>query len=463
MAAGRVMKIRAALVLLLTTLTFAGCKAVAAPADQTAGSGAAVTSEWRIGFWAWEQSWGGKYAVPRDALPIDDVYVQGQFGLFPSSPSVRAYWPDDLPSGRRYWALWRFEAEQTPLSMPDAAEGIGGRFASLRRAAAERHVEAAGVQIDFDCPTERLRDYAAWLSMLRKSLPPGTRLSITALLDWFRPGTHIADVLAQVTEFVPQFYDARPSTSAAMTIAEPIDALRWGPVFNRYQVPYRIGISTFGRVRLARGLASLYALGPSLLQILSAPTFVVAPASLTAAGERRLTLRARRATSIDWTRFEAGEAVEVVLPTRESVASAYAQARKMGGFCVGVIFFRWPADNESTVMAPAEVFRAVAGGPQGPVEDAVEALAGDCAAVRCSDVYLLLGDQFPDASRAFTLRASADLEYFLPQAKVGKLASMTARNTISVRLPAYHGETRLYLGRVMSKSTPQFTLSGESR
>ena len=56
-------------------------------------------------------------------------------------------------------------------------------------------------------------------------------------------------------EFVPQFYDAGPER-AASGIAEVIDAEKWAPIFNALGTPYRIGISSFGRVARRRANSS---------------------------------------------------------------------------------------------------------------------------------------------------------------------------------------------------------------
>ena len=73
--------------------------------------------------------------------------------------------------------------------------------------AAQAGQHLVGLQIDHDCPTYSLTEYARFLQGLRAALPPEDLLSITALLDWFREGTALTDVVAQVDEFVPQFYD----------------------------------------------------------------------------------------------------------------------------------------------------------------------------------------------------------------------------------------------------------------
>jgi hypothetical protein len=438
-----------ALVLFVTSLALAGCGASAAPGKQVPP--ARPPSDWTIAFWAWQPSWGARYAALPDGAIGDEVYVQGQVQRWPGQLLT---WPEYMPAAKRYWLLWRFEGEGFAIEHTPPSS-LSPQYGAFLKDARRRALRVEGLQIDFDCPTGRLHDYAAWLAVLRRELPKGTRLSVTALLDWFRPGTPVADVIGQVDEFVPQFYDARPPTRAAMSIAEPIDAARWAPVFNRFHVPYRIGISSFGRLRLG----STFSLGPTLLQLLSSPAFDPPTTEATPAGERRLVLRARETTTIEWTRFEAGHALEAVLPTRESVQRAYAEARKMGGYCAGVAFFRWPTDGETLVLGPAEVLRAIGTLPL-DATDRVDVVPGDCAAVRCSDLYLRPGEQFPETPRTLALRAGTALEYFLPQPKAARAASLRARDTITVRLPASHGETRLYLGRVMSRTAPAFTIEG---
>ena len=172
---------------------------------------------------------------------------------------------------------------------------------------------------------------------MRKVLAPGTQISITALLDWFRDGTSIGDVLAEVDEFVPQFYDVQDRT----VIAARFTAAKWGPILNRYQKRYRIGISTFGRARIVRG-------DTTIIGDIKPLDFGVNPAftlqsSRSDAGELRLRYEASRQTRIGYTDFAPGESIEFVLATPESIGTAIAEAKRMGDYCAGILFFRWPA------------------------------------------------------------------------------------------------------------------------
>src|SRR5205814_4908509 len=117
-----------------------------------------------------------------------------------------------------------------------AAAALAEDFKALAEGAG--NVRLAGLQIDYDCPTRNLASYGRFLRWVRQDLPAGRRLSITALLDWFEPGTAIRTTLSPVDEFVPQFYDAGPARVAS-GIAEPIDAAKWAPILNAYATPYR--------------------------------------------------------------------------------------------------------------------------------------------------------------------------------------------------------------------------------
>src|SRR5262249_47128908 len=145
---------------------------------------------WRLGYWIWE----GNKAVTSLYTP-QILYVQVQ--------SDR--WPQGLPEAERYLAVRRIEPEQ------ELTPGLARRLAKAYRTLQHdpgAHGRLEGLQIDFDSPTGGLKSYARFLTTLREDLPPGTQLSITALLDWFGHNTAIADVLKPVDEFVPQFYDA---------------------------------------------------------------------------------------------------------------------------------------------------------------------------------------------------------------------------------------------------------------
>ena len=243
--------------LLIASLSLSGC-VVPLSSQQRPTS-------WATGFWFWQ---GSASNIKWSDATIDVLFVH--VGTIrkdtdrnitgATGSDVRRYvyseLPNELPAAREYWLVFRYERQGVP-DLP-VAPMIAAEFSRLQSLAQRRHLNVAGVQLDIDSPTGSLAQYAGFLREVRKRLPPGAGISITALLDWFRSGTDIVGVIAAVDEFVPQFYDAgdRAAYDGGTAIASRIDATRWGPAFNRFGRRFRIGISTFGRGRMVPKEAS---------------------------------------------------------------------------------------------------------------------------------------------------------------------------------------------------------------
>ncbi len=194
--------------------------------------------------------WSGSGTVNSSPSPVDAIYFQAGF-LFRDT-GVHHSWsmltplPAELPPVRQYWAVVRFG----PAVIPDvtAQRVLKERIDQTWRIASANGWNLVGLQLDVDCPTASLPEYAAFLHQVRGMVPQNAKLSITALLDWFHDAG-VTPVIREVDEFVPQFYDTKPLRGDNPTVGAKIDADRWAPAFNRFGKPYRVGISTFGRVR----------------------------------------------------------------------------------------------------------------------------------------------------------------------------------------------------------------------
>jgi hypothetical protein len=327
---------------------------------------------WKTGFWVW----AGDSPAESEAKP-DLLYVQ--------VPGAR--WPDNVPEASQYVMVRRIERSSDIT--PQMAEALAAVYTEVRQGGPQSIV---GLQIDYDCPTSRLADYASFLRNLREAIPPNTHVSITALLDWFRPGTEIQEVVQAVDEFVPQFYDAGPER-AASGIAEVIDAEKWAPIFNALGTPYRIGISSFGRVARRRANSS----GSNRSCI-----FVTRVRSISRGRKswsRRLSQPNAGELVVHYTindvhrapafRLAPRDQVDITFPTTESVRSGYEAVRRFGGYCAGAIFFRWPSRSETLAFTASEVLEILTG-TSGSSEIEVENREGDCVSLRCADVYLRL-------------------------------------------------------------------------
>lgn len=409
-------------------------------------------AQWTTGFWIWRGY--APPAPPPEGLTVDILYFQaGEIG---DRPEIYGNLPDRLPAAREYWMVFRFLHQ----GVPNAAviPSLSRTIAELRALGQQQHLNLSGVQLDIDSPTASLGQYAAFLGELRKNLPPGVGLSITALLDWFRDGTQVSQVIQQVDEFVPQFYDVGQPSIFGPTgaIAAKFDASQWGPVFNRFGKRFRIGLSSFGRAVDGRlGFAS--DLAP--IDVASEPAFAL-ETSRDPAGELVLTYRATRKTSVGYASFAPGQAIQFILPTAETIRVAVQSARGIGGNCAGVLFFRWPTFNEVLAMDPSEVLTAAGAGPPARKRAPfIEATNGACATVACADLYFRNAPSLSPVRVRYRIHASAELEYFLPEQRIA--VRMSSPSDLELSLPPYGGRSRLLLGRAVSKSLVTFTVQPE--
>lgn len=439
-------------------------------------SGQPPGGRWTTGFWFWQ---GSTLDAAYSGQPLDVLFVQvgtirkETLPLYArQTPTATEQWyangelQRDLPAARDYWLVFRYERQGVPDL--EVAPIVAREVSRLKMIARSRNLNVVGVQLDVDSPTSALARYGAFLRKVRESLPSGTAISITALLDWFHSGTALDEVIAQVDEFVPQFYDLGDSddSDGRCAIAARIDPARWAPLFNRFRKPFRVGISSFGRARVIpqqQGTPTPYRrvvyygdLRP--LDIAISPGFEL-QATRSAADEMVLNYRATRKIPTSYGGFERGETVQFVVSTPEAIRTAVQSARQIGGYLAGVVFFRWPASNETWAMQPDEVQDATGGATPGPRQNRIHAVEGHCAAVECGDVYLEAAGPLSPRPTRYRVRASAELEYFLPERNVP--VRLAGASELEISLPPYCSRGRLYLGRAVSRKHAEFTVEQE--
>jgi hypothetical protein len=449
------MRFLALLFLPIASLVLSGC--VAAHSQST-------NAQWTSGFWFWPGSSSDEFS---EAPPVDVLFVNvGSINKRPPWQDQKASWsvwgqlPDDLPDAREYWLVFRCDSQEVPDI--EVATMLGRRISLLREQARQVHWPVAGVQLDIDSPTRALPQYAKFLHELKKNLPQGVRISITGLLDWFRPGAAIADVIKETDEFVPQFYDVAylSAPDGRTAIAAKIDAAEWGPKLGRFGKPFRIGVSAFGRASYQRAGSPAALRVPTIFPDL-APLDIGANSAFSLettrdqANELILNYRANRRARIDWNTFEAGDTVRFTLPTSEAIRAAVASAKSMRG-SIGVLFFRWPGENDHLVMLPEEVLTAAGASSQQSQNSSIAVIDGSCAAVKCVDVYLVNAHPLSAEPAQIRIRSSVELEYFLPEKTIP--VRMTGPSTLELSLPPYCGQRRMYLGRVVTAKPSEFSL-----
>ncbi len=117
----------------------------------------------------------------------------------------------------------------------------------LCAAAATAGVRPAEIQVDFDCPTSRLRGFAAWMQTLRQTFP-GQTFRFTALPAWLRSRDFTP--LARATGgYILQLHalekpgpDGRPAT----TLCDPARARAAVDRAARLGIPFRVALPTYG-------------------------------------------------------------------------------------------------------------------------------------------------------------------------------------------------------------------------
>ena len=418
-----------------------------------------------VGYWFWA---GSIFDESTQSQALDVLYVHsgilsGYAGPGKPEPwAASGFLPPRLPPAREYWLAFRYEHQIPPLL--EAAPIWAHEISAMRDAALKRGMNVVGVQLDIDSPTSRLPAYAEFLHELRKNLPKGFQISITALLDWFSTNTQIESIVKEVDEFVPQFYDVgHPAFSPTTAVAAKFDPAHWGPLFSRFQKRYRVGISTFGRAWILPGKTDrsqpyqqLYSHDLKPLDVGINPAFTLT-ASRNEANELQLNYRATRGTSIGYQNISSGDTIQFILANPESIRDAVESAAKMPGQFAGVVFFRWPSQNEVLAMPPGEVLFAAGLAPLPHRPSSIEFTDGDCVAVKCGDIYFRDTNPLSPNPIRYRIHGSAELQYFLPEKDAP--IRMVGPSDLELVLPPYGGRGRLHLGRAVSLTEMEFMVT----
>ncbi|MBS0462722.1 MAG: DUF3142 domain-containing protein [Proteobacteria bacterium] len=194
----------------------------------------------------------GVYIWQRMWLPANVTALADSRGVFDELRVLAAQdqpgegWIDarvDLPSlqadGRPVRPVIRLDGRLASL---DAAM-IAGKAQAIVSGWRAAGASVDGVEIDFDCATSRLGDYAKLLTAIKSKLPKGTTLSVTALPAWIGAPA-LAQVLAQADEAVLQVH----------AVTDPkhglFDAKQAGDWIARFAAgtdkPFRVALPAYG-------------------------------------------------------------------------------------------------------------------------------------------------------------------------------------------------------------------------
>jgi hypothetical protein len=144
-------------------------------------------------------------------------------------------------------AVIRYDGAGAPPDSVTLRHHLDGLLARWRAQGAA----FVGVEIDYDCASARLADYAAALRELRAALPVDVRLSITALPAWL-DSADLDAVLAASDESVLQVHSVR---RPAYGLFDGVLAERWARAFAaRTRKPFRVALPAYGsRIRFDDG------------------------------------------------------------------------------------------------------------------------------------------------------------------------------------------------------------------
>ena len=131
----------------------------------------------------------------------------------------------------------------------DAAE-LGVAMAEIVQRWRVAGVRVDGVEVDHDCASAGLADYAAWLPRFRAALPADLLLSITALPSWLDAPAELARLRAAADESVLQVHAL---DATRLDLFNRADALRWAQAWQaQAPQPFHIALPAYSlRVQLA--------------------------------------------------------------------------------------------------------------------------------------------------------------------------------------------------------------------
>ncbi len=172
--------------------------ALAALIFRITDSGGSENRSQSVGYWLWAG------ITPDLAPPNSELYVlQGHF-LANDQHFIFEHlgvYPHPINCSRLI-LVYRFEGALVDPQVVDSTY----RRDYLRWA--KHGIKVSGLQIDFDCPTNRIREYTEYLRTLSAILPDQCFLSSTALGDWALSGNPeaLTELAKSVDELVFQLY-----------------------------------------------------------------------------------------------------------------------------------------------------------------------------------------------------------------------------------------------------------------
>lgn len=213
------------------------------------------STSWANDAYIWQRSWTPAVgaAIEQSSDVMDGWRVLGAQAS--SDGRVRSFSPDWAAlneSGKPLILVIRIERQLIDWDEDALLEQISSLIVQWRGKA--RHL--AGIEIDHDCATARLSDYARFLTRVRALLTEELRLSITALPDWL------------ASPDLPALLDAADSTVLQVHAIEAPEAgifdrdqaMAWIDRFSHLtRKPFRVALPAYGARLALRPNKSVFA------------------------------------------------------------------------------------------------------------------------------------------------------------------------------------------------------------
>ena len=214
---------------------------VIAPANNPP-PGAPVSAAPISGVYIWQRVWMPAHI---DALN-DSKTLFSELRVLAAQQQPREGWIDahvDLDAlksdGRAVWPVIRLDGRLATLD----ADAIATRAHDVVAAWRAAGVRVDGVEIDFDCASSRLADYAKLLAAIKTKLAKDATLSITALPAWIG-AAGLAAVLAQSDEAVLQVHAVSDPKHGLFDAKQ---AKQWIDAFAKQTTkPFRVALPAYG-------------------------------------------------------------------------------------------------------------------------------------------------------------------------------------------------------------------------
>jgi hypothetical protein len=198
--------------------------------------------------YVWQRHWTPAVsdAVRSRELPLDGLRVLALQWIgervVQTQPDLPALAARDLPLR----LVVRIEGSRPRLPTAMVSEAIRKVLADWRSGA----LRVEGVEIDHDCASAGLDDYADWLSRLKSELPSGLTLSITALPSWLDNPEDLRALRRIADESVLQVHAVE---AGQVHLFDPDSALRWIAAWQTNgDQPFRVALPAY-RLRVRNG------------------------------------------------------------------------------------------------------------------------------------------------------------------------------------------------------------------